>query len=62
MKYDAVRKLRRLTPEQRAERRKEYESFVRFWKPHDKQMAEQYRHNLAVLDRVEAEAVEEVLA
>ena len=62
MRYEAILNLRNLTPEQRAEKRKEYEQFERFWKPHCKQAAAQYRHNIEVLDRIEAELVEEVLA
>ena len=59
MRYELIRKLRRLTPKERAEKREEYECFERFWKPHDRQIATQYRHNIEVLDRIEAELVEE---
>jgi len=62
LKYELIQKLRRLTPKERAEKREEYECFERFWKPHDRQIANQYRHNIEVLERIEAELVEEVLA
>ena len=63
MRYEAtIKKLRQLTPEQRAEKRKEFEKFVCFWNPHDKQIATQYQRQLALLDSIEKEEVDEVLA
>lgn len=58
MRYEAtIQRLRLLTPEQRAEKRKEFERSVCFWNPHDKQVAMQYRRQLELLDRIEKEEV-----